>query len=110
VAIGAVAAGLLETRDALEPAADSPHSLAVPDVGLHRIGLVDADRRSAKCNFVLLTVDIATRSSSFMLEASSHSKQKYSIPIMVSVSFGTTHGLEARKFEIRRTATPGRWI
>ena len=45
-----------------------------------------------------------------MFQISSPSKQKYSIPIDVSVSFGTIHGLQERKFWIRSTLTPGWWM
>ena len=45
-----------------------------------------------------------------MLHTSSSSKQKYSIPIEASVSLGTIHGLQERKFWIRPTRTVGSWM
>ena len=45
-----------------------------------------------------------------MFHSSSPSKQKYSIPIEASVSLGTIHGLQERKFWIRPTVTLGSWM
>ena len=45
-----------------------------------------------------------------MFQSSSPSKQKYSMPIEPSTSFGTIHGLQDLKFWMRRTRTPGWWM
>ena len=45
-----------------------------------------------------------------MVQSSSPSKQKYSIPIEASRSLGTIHGLHERKFWMRPTLTPGSWM
>ena len=45
-----------------------------------------------------------------MLHSSSPAKQKYSMPIDASWSFGTIHGLQERKFWMRPTFTSGSWM